>query len=200
VLRVGLTGGLASGKSTAGAVFAALGCFVIKADEIGHRLLHSSGAAFGPVAREFGPQIVRDGEIDRRALARIVFSQPERLERLNTLVHPLVFEEEDRLMAEAAARDPHGIGMIEAAILIETGAHRRCDKLVVAACPVELQVSRAMARDGMTEKEARDRIARQMPLPDKMKLADFIIDTSGTLEDTAAQTRRVYQLLRSLNR
>lgn len=197
MLRVGLTGGLASGKSTAGAILARLGCFVIKADDIGHQLLHSTGAAFEPVVREFGTSILRNGEIDRGALGRIVFSRPERLAKLNALIHPLVFQEEDRLLSEAALREPDGIGVIEAAILIETGAHRRCHKLIVAACSEEMQVARAVARGGLTEAEARARIAQQMPLQEKMKLADFIIDTSGTIEETAARTQFVYQMLRS---
>src|SRR5579883_1156569 len=123
MLKVGLTGGLACGKSFVGEEFARLGCYVLQADEIGHEVLAPGGEAYAPVIAEFGDGILAaDGRIDRRALAARVFNSPERLARLNALVHPAVFQREDQLIAEFARRQPGGIAILEAAILIETGS------------------------------------------------------------------------------
>src|SRR5581483_4939521 len=125
MLKVGLTGGLASGKTFVGQALAALGCHLIQADEVGHQVLLSTGEAYAPVVREFGNSIVQpDGEIDRRALAAQVFGKPERLAVLNRIVHPLVHQLEEQWLAEVARTDPHGIAIVEAAILVETGSYK----------------------------------------------------------------------------
>lgn len=196
MLRVGLTGGLATGKSFVGRTLAELGCQLIQADALGHQLLAPEGKAFAPVVVEFGPGILVEGKIDRKILAREVFSKPERLARLNEIIHPLVFELEESIIRGII--DPQAIVVVEAAILIETGSYQKCDKLIVAVCEERQQIERAMARDGLTEEEVGARIARQMPLEEKKKYADYIIDTSGSREQTVEQVRRVYQSLRSL--
>ncbi len=198
MLRVGLTGGLATGKSTVARELEQLGAHLLYADAEGHRLLQPSGEAFAPVVAAFGEEIVKDGRIDRRALAQIVFSDPIQLGRLNEIIHPLVFAWEERRMSDIAAQDPRAIAVVEAAILIETGSWRRFDKLILTVCPEPEQIRRAVARGGITESEARARLARQMPLENKVTYADFIIETSGTLDSTLAQTRAVWQKLRSL--
>ncbi len=199
MLRVGLTGGLASGKSFIGRTLEQLGCHWIRADEIGHAVLARDGEAYAGVVSEFGSAILgEDGAIDRRKLGAIVFGGPERLARLNALVHPPVFARQERMLEEIAARDPNGIAVVEAAIMIETGSHRRYRKLIVAVCPLETQIERAMARDGATREQVLARLARQMPLEEKMKFADYAIDTSGTKEETAGRTRAVHESLRSL--
>ncbi len=199
MLRVGLTGGLATGKSFVGRALAELGCHLIKADQLGHEVLAPGGEAYQPVVEEFGRDILAaDGAIDRRRLAAAAFDNPERLAALNRLVHPPVIRREEALLSQLEAGDPHGIAVVEAAILIETGSHSRFQKLILTVCPREQQLRRAVERDGLTPAEAEARLARQMPLEEKRRFADYIIDTSGSKEDTLAQVRTTYNLLRSL--
>ena len=199
MLKVGLTGGLASGKSFVGQALADLGCHLIQADRIGHQVLARGGAAFDPVVAEFGAGILApDGSIDRTRLAETVFSQPERLAALTRLVHPPIIRRENELTAEIAAREPGAIVVVEAAVMIEAGSHTRFDKLILAVCTQAQQVERAMLRDRITQEKALARIARQMPLEDKLKFADYVIDTSGDQADTLRQVREVYHLLRSM--
>jgi dephospho-CoA kinase len=198
MLRVGLTGGLASGKTTVSRELERLGCFVIHADELGHQVLEPGGPAYDEVIREFGDTILLpNGQINRRQLASEVFDHPERLALLNQIVHPHVIEIEEEQLAEHARRDPHGIAIVEAAILIETGSYRRFDKLVVVFCRPEQQLERAIER-GFTRAEALSRLSRQMPLEEKRKFADFVIDTSGTKEDTLVSTRAVWEQLQAI--
>jgi dephospho-CoA kinase len=199
MLKVGLTGGLACGKTFVGEALAALGCHVLQADQLGHQVLLPGGEAYAPVVREFGSGILAEnGEIDRRALAGQVFSNPERLALLNSLVHPPVLRQEDTWLNRMAACDPHGIAVIEAAILVEIGVHQRFDKLIVVVCQEEQQIERSMKRDGVERERVRTRLSRQMPLSEKRKFADFIVDTSGTKEETLRQARAVYDSLRRI--
>ncbi len=196
MLKVGLTGGLASGKSFVAEELARLGCLVIRADELGHEVLQPGGEAYAGVVREFGPEILdREGHIDRSRLAALVFDNPERLAVLNGLVHPPVQRKEEELMRAFAASNPDGIAVVEAAILIETGSYRRFDRLVLVVCDSARQIERAMKR-GATREEVLARIGRQMPLEQKRAFADYVIDTSGSREETLLQTRRVYEQLR----
>ena len=199
MLRVGLTGGLASGKSFVGKILADLGCHVIRNDELGHAVMQPGGEAYAGIVREFGTQILnRDGAIDRRKLAALVFRDPARLSVLNALVHPPVRARTRAELETFEKEHPDGIAVVEAAILVETGSFRDYAKLIVAVCSDEQQIERAMARDGMTREEAVDRLSRQMPLAEKIRYADFVIDTSGAKENTIAQTRKVYESLRSM--
>ena len=200
MLRVGLTGGFASGKSFVGQAMAELGCHLLSADELGHRVLEPDGAAYQPVIREFGRGILNtEGRIDRRALGRVVFGNPERLARLSALVHPPVIAREEAWMAEITARDPNGIAVVEAAILIESGSYKRFQRLVLTVCEPGVQVQRAMRRDGLSEQEVRDRMARQLPVAEKVKFADAVIDTSGDKENTLRQVRAICRMLRSVD-
>ncbi len=198
MLRVGLTGGLASGKSFVGRELAALGCLVIQADELGHKVIEPGGEAYDAVIAEFGREILNpDGTINRRALGALVFDRPDRLEKLNSLVHPPVRARSKRMIEDFAAKHPDGIAVTEAAILIETGSSQSYDKLIVAVCTEQQQIERAMARDHLTRAEVLNRLRRQMPLAEKVKYADYVIDTSGTKESTIAQTRAVFEKLRT---
>ncbi len=198
MLKVGLTGGLASGKTHVARLLQDLGCHVIQADQLGHEVLQRGGEAYDDVVREFGPHILApEGEVDRKALGRIVFADPARLATLNSLVHPHVFRRQEEFFAQIARNDSQGIAVVEAAIMIESGSHRRYDRLVLTVCPPDIQIRRFMERDGATEEEARRRLARQMPLEEKRKFADYVIETSGTKEETRRQTREVYQRLRA---
>jgi dephospho-CoA kinase len=199
MLKVGLTGGLASGKTFVGEALASYGCLLVQADLLGHEVLAPGGEAYQQVVEEFGDAILgAQGAIDRRALAAQVFGSPDRLARLNSLVHPPVLRREERLLAEFAAREPHGIAVVEAAILIETGSHKRFDRIILVVCDEECQVKRAMRREGANLMDVRARLSRQMPLAEKRKFADFVIDTSGEKEDTLRQTRAVYEALRRI--
>ncbi len=201
MLRVGLTGGLATGKSFVGRTLADLGCYWISADELGHRVLEPGGEAYEAVVAEFGRGILdEEGRIDRRKLAGEVFGSPEKLEKLNRIVHPLVIGLEEKLLAEYGARRPDGIAVVEAAILIETGSHKRFDRLIVTVCDPEQQIERATRRTGMSREEVLARIRRQLPTEEKVKLADYVIDTSGTKEETVRQVKKVYEELRSIAR
>jgi dephospho-CoA kinase len=199
MLKVGLTGGLASGKSFVGEALARYGCLLIQADELGHEVLAPGGEAYEAVVREFGGEMLDAADrIDRRRLAARVFGDPAALARLNALVHPPVVRREEQLIAEFAAREPRGIAVVEGAILIENGSYRRFDRLILVTCSEQLQVQRAMHRDGVTESEVRARLSRQMPLAEKRKFAHFVIDTSGLKEDTLRQARAVYEELRRI--
>jgi dephospho-CoA kinase len=199
MLRVGLTGGLASGKTFVGRALAEMGCFLIQADELGHQVMAKGAEAYAPILAEFGETILDDqGSIDRRKLAALVFNNPDLLQKLNAIVHPAV-RARGRLLAEAfAQRDPRGICVYEAAILVETGSFREYDRLIVASCSERQQVERAVLRDHLTRDEVLSRLRRQMPLEEKVKYADYVIDTSQTKEHTLDQTRTVYASLRSL--
>ena len=199
MLKVGLTGGLACGKSFVGEALASYGCLVVQADELGHQVLAPGGEAYDGVLREFGAEILTPSrEIDRQVLAARVFGAPERLARLNALVHPPVLQREDALIAEFATRQPDGIAVVEAAILIETGSYKRFDRIILVTCTEEQQVERALRRDGAALEDIRARLGRQMPMDEKRKYADFVIDTSGEKGDTLRQTRAVYDALRRI--
>lgn len=200
MLRVGLTGGLASGKSFVGQALVELGCFLVRSDTLGHDVLMPGGEAYDGVIKEFGNGILGpDGVIDRRRLATEVFDRPERLARLNALVHPPVIRMQEQLISEFAAREPHGIAVVEAAILIETGSYKRFDRLILAVCREQQQIERAIKRDRLSREEVLARLRQQMPLEEKRKYADFVIDTSGSKEDTLLQVQSTYNSLRSIS-
>ncbi len=195
MLRVGLTGGLASGKSFVGQALKDLGCHLIQADELGHEVLMPGAEAYEAAVREFGAGVLaEDGTIDRSRLAAEVFDKPERLAKLNSLVHPPVIRREEEILKDLERRDPGGIVVMEAAILIETGSYKRFDKIIVVVATPAQQVERAMGR-GLSREEALARIGRQMPLEEKRKYADYVIDTSGRKEDTLRQAGEVYRAL-----
>jgi dephospho-CoA kinase len=199
MLRVGLTGGYASGKSFVGRALGEMGCLLIQADELGHKVMAKGAEAYDAIVAEFGAGILSaDGSIDRHKLGAIVFANPERLETLSAIVHPRVRARGRRIEEAFAAREPCGVCVTEAAILVETGSFREYDRLIVASCTEEQQVERAVLRDHLTREEVLNRLRRQMPLEQKVKYAHYVIDTSQTKEHTLDQTRMVYASLRSL--
>jgi dephospho-CoA kinase len=199
MLRVGLTGGLASGKSFVGHALADLGCHLIEADELGHQVLLPGAEAYDAVVNEFGDDILdQDRYIDRRKLSALVWDRPDRLVKLNGLVHPPVIARQRRMIDQIARQDPDAIVVVEAAILVETGSYKRFDRLIVVVCTVEQQMERALKRGAYTEQEITARLSRQLPLEEKLRVADYVIDTSGTKENTLEQIKSVYNSLRSL--
>ena len=199
MILVALTGGMATGKSHVGKILESLGCHLIEADALGHLALSPGGEAFAPAVAEFGTGILKsNGSIDRKSLAAIVFTNPEKLHVLSAIVHPAVARLQQGKVEAIQKRDPNAIIVVEAAIHIETGGYKRYQKLILVICEEQEQVKRAMARDGANREEVLARIAQQMPLSEKRKYADYVIDTSGTPEDTRRQTVEVYNSLRGL--
>ena len=199
MIKVGLTGGYATGKSFVAVEFERLGCHVIYADRLGHAVMEPGGDAYRPVVETFGPEILAaDRSIDRKRLASIVFSSPELLQRLNDFIHPAVFRLEEELLSGFAKEDPRGIAMIEAAILIETGRYSVFDRLILTACSMETQIARATRRDHVTREDVLARLSRQMPLEEKKRYAHYVIDTDGPKEATLRQILPVYENLKQL--
>ena len=192
ILAVGLTGGLASGKSTVARIFAGLGATAIDADHVVARLYRPGQAGHEALVREYGREILQpDGEIDRPKLAGIAFASPEAAQRLNALIHPLVLAEERR-MIEAV---DDGIVVVEATLLLEAGGRARYDEIVVVDVPPEVQLERAVAR-GMAREDAERRIARQMPREERLRFADYVIDNRSGEEALQREARRVFGELR----
>jgi dephospho-CoA kinase len=199
MLKVGLTGGYATGKSFVAHELERLGCQVIYADALGHEVLLPNGEAYGPAIAEFGSGILDDaGRIDRKKLAALVFDDPTKLRILSGIVHPAVFRLEKKLMQEIARNKPGGIAVIEAAILIEANRRESFDRIIVTTCDPEIQIERGMKRDNATREQVLARLANQMPLAEKRKYADYVIDTSGSKQETVFQIEAVYRQLSPL--
>jgi dephospho-CoA kinase len=200
MLRVGLTGGIGCGKSVVAAMLREQGFLVLDADTLAHQLVEPGQPAYDDVLQEFGKGVCdASGKIDRAKLAAIVFAEPAKLARLNQIVHPRVAEAQERQFTEWQRTHPRGVAVVEAALLVEAGAHNRLDRLVVVWCRPEQQIERLLER-GMSAEEAQRRIASQMPLEEKRRLAEFQIDCSGTIEDTRQQVERLAAQLRQLAR
>jgi dephospho-CoA kinase len=198
MLRVGLTGGIATGKSTVGAMFVELGCHLIESDQITHQLFEPGQAVHAAVVKQFGNRILApDGTIDRRILGDIVFKDPQARAKLNGLVHPAIIQRQQEWLQEMEAQDPHGIAIVDAALMIEVGTYRNYDKVIVVTCSPEMQRERLRARSALSEEEIESRIRSQMPAEEKIKYADFVIDNSGSIESTRVQVETVYQQLRA---
>jgi dephospho-CoA kinase len=191
ILRTGLTGGLASGKSTIARIFATLGCITVDADQIVARLYQPGEAGHEALVRSYGSGILLpDGTIDRRKLADVAFASDESAKALNALIHPIVVAEEERFIAA----EGDGIVMVEATLLIEAGGRDRYDRIVVVDVDPDTQLARAIAR-GMTREDAERRIARQISREERLRYADYVIDNSGDLQAAKAETRRVFEAL-----
>jgi dephospho-CoA kinase len=194
--RLGITGGIASGKSAVAGMLREMGFRVIDADELGHSVIEPGTPAYDEIVREFGAGIIgADGRIDRGKLASVVFADAEKLKRLNAIVHPRVEEEMVRQFSEWEKSGVTDAAFVEAALLVEAGYQKNLDGLVVAWCRPEQQLERLLAR-GMNELEARRRIAAQMPAEEKLKFATEKIDCSGSLEVTRRQVEELAAKLR----
>lgn len=198
MLRVGLTGGIASGKSTVAEILREQECAIIEADPIAHEFLKPDNPISQEVVREFGPGILEDsGKISRAKLGGIVFGDPQKLARLNAITHPRVLREISRMLEGLSRPGGPIVAIVVAALHIEAGYHRNFDRLVVAWCRPEQQIERLMQR-GLTREQAEKRIASQMPIEEKRRLADDVIDCSGTLEETRRQTVALAEKLKQL--
>lgn len=199
MLKVGLTGGIATGKTYVVSVLRELGCEAIDADLVAHQVIEPSRPAYHDIVTHFGREVLNeDGTINRAALGAIVFTDKSRREKLNSIVHPRVYEAQAAWLAEVAQRDPDAIAIIDAALMIETGSYRRFDKLIVVYCDPELQVKRLTERNRFTREQAVARISAQLPSEEKLKFTDYSINTSNSFEDTRQQVEKVYAELRRL--
>jgi dephospho-CoA kinase len=191
MLTVGLTGGIASGKSMVARMLQSMGCRVIEADLVAHEFLKASNSVAPEIIHEFGAGILDPtGAIDRARLGEMVFGDPEKLARLNALTHPPVFEEIARQLAQIKQQDNSSIAVVVAALHVETGYYKAFDRLALAWCTREQQLARLMNR-GITREQAERRIASQLPLDEKRRLADDVIDCSRTMTETQRQTEEV---------
>ena len=196
MLRLGLTGGIASGKSAVAAMLREMGFAVLDADSLAHRLIEPGLPAYDEVLQEFGPGVVApDGRVDRPKLSAIVFADRARLDRLNAIVHPRVAEVVFRQFEEWQRGGTRDAAFVEAALLIESGIHKKLDGLVVAWCAPEQQLERLLVR-GLSEAEARRRITAQLPVEEKLRLATEKIDCSGSMEETRRQVEALATKLR----
>lgn len=208
MLKVGLTGGIAAGKSVVGEMLVALGAHLVQADRIAHSLMQPGEAVYNEVVRHFGGEILnRDGSVNRAKLAEAAFGpatseegvsriQQSRIEELNRIVHPVVIRNQEAWLQETGRQDPHAVAVVEAALILEAGAGDRFDRLIVVTCGAEQRVSRFAARQKIdleaARKEVVRRMAAQLPDEEKIKVADYVIDNSGTLAQTREQVRQVW--------
>jgi len=196
ILRVGLTGGIASGKTTVAGMFAEHGAFVLDADAIAHEAIARGTPAHAAIVGRFGARVLdADGAVSRPALGRIVFSDRSALADLNAIVHPYVIRELERRLARYLTTGHANVAIVDAALLVETGLHEDLDRIVVVTCSVDTQVRRLVVRSGLTEHEAAVRIAAQAPVGDKLAVAHYVIDTDATLRQTREQVDRVWAAL-----
>jgi len=206
LLKVGLTGGIAAGKSVVGEMFVRLGAHLVQADAIAHELMQPGEAVYAEVVRHFGRGILNpNGTVNRARLAEAAFgSSPQnrssRVAELNRIVHPAVIRSQEEWMEDVGRRDHSAIAMVEAALIVEAGAAKRFNRLVVVTCRPEQRVQRWARRLKLDEETARlevtRRMAAQLPDEEKIKAADYVIDNSGSLDETETQAKRIYALLK----
>lgn len=197
MLKVGLTGSIAVGKTFVCEVLRELGCHVLDADQTARQVVAKGTDGLAEIVKHFGESfLLADGELDRKKLGQVVFADKEKRTLLNSIVHPRVIAEQDKWLNELEKHDPDSIAVIDAALMIESGGYRRFDKIVVVWCSPDIQLSRLMKRDGLTRDEAAKRIDAQMPQDEKKKFADFLIETSGEYEATRQQVRELVSRLR----
>ncbi|HXC43256.1 MAG TPA: dephospho-CoA kinase [Candidatus Dormibacteraeota bacterium] len=218
MLKVGLTGGIASGKSAVGEMFVALGAHLVQADRIAHELMLPGQPVYNEVVRHFGGAILNpDLSVNRAKLAEAAFGSlpsgaegkpssrsatPSRIQELNRIVHPAVLRSQNEWMEEMGRQDPHAIAIVEAALILEAGAAKSFDRLIVVTCSDEQRIARFAARQKLdldaARKEVERRMAAQMPDAEKIKAAGYVIDNSGSLEQTREQVQQVWEKLRAL--
>jgi dephospho-CoA kinase len=210
MLKVGLTGGIASGKSVVGEMFVGRGAHLVQADRIAHSLMQPGEAVYNEVVRHFGREILnRDLSVNRAKLAEVAFGpanapadqRASRIEELNRIVHPVVIRCQEEWMQGIGRQDPHAVAIVEAALILEAGVAKRFDRLIVVTCSAEQRVARFAARQKIdldaARKEVVRRMAAQLPDEEKIKAADSVIDNSGALAETREQVAVVWQRLRA---
>ncbi|MCD9186852.1 MAG: dephospho-CoA kinase [Pyrinomonadaceae bacterium] len=199
MLKVGLTGSIAVGKSFVCEVFRELGAFVLDADQTAREVVAPNSKGLALIIEKFGAEVLQEnGELDRVKMAGIVFADEEKRLLLNSIVHPLVFEAQNEWLAQCERLKPDGIAIVDAALMIESGGYKRFTKLIVVWCDFAIQLDRLIKRNSFSEAEALKRINAQMPQEEKKKFADYLIDTSKGFEDTRRQVIEIFEQLRVL--
>ncbi len=199
MISVGLTGGIGCGKSTVAGMFASLGAVMVNSDDIGRTLMQPGGVVYDRIVSGFGSEVVdSNGQLDRAKLADIVFHNLEKLKHLNAIVHAPVLREIDRQMQLTRWKDPNAVILVESAVLFEAGQNRRFDKMVVVWCRPDQQVERYVAKSRISVEDIQRRMAAQMPGEEKKRLADYVIDTSGSIEDSERQSKETFSQLQAL--
>jgi dephospho-CoA kinase len=197
MLKVGLTGSIAVGKSFVLTTLREFGCFVLDADRVAREVVRPGTEGLTRIVEAFGDSVLaEDGSLDRSRLGAIVFADEQKRLLLNSIVHPLVLKRQDSWLVECQADDPRGIAVVDAALMIESGGYQRFDRLIVVWCDPVLQLQRLMTRDKLNKADAEERIASQMPQEEKKRYADFLIDTSNGFEDTRRQTVEIFEQLK----
>ena len=200
MLKVGLTGSIAVGKSFVCDVLRELGCHVLDADLTAREVVAKGTEGLAEIVRRFGTSVLlTNGELDRKRLGDIVFADKKKRELLNSIVHPRVIEAQDAWIQNLEPQDPDGIAVVDAALMIESDGYSRFDKLIVVWCEPALQLERLMLRDNLTADEAKIRIAAQMPQDEKKRYADLLIDTSSGFDDTRRKVVKVLDQLRNIS-
>ena len=211
MLKVGLTGGIAAGKSVVGEMFVALGAHLVQADRIAHQLMLPGQPVYNEVVRHFGRGILNpDLSVNRAKLAEAAFGSTakaaspataSRIQELNRIVHPAVLRSQEEWMEETGRQDPRAVAIVEAALIIEAGAVKRFDRLIVVTCSDEQRIARFAARHKLAldaaRKEVERRMAAQLPEAEKVKAADYVVDNSGSLDHTREQVRELWEKLRT---
>jgi dephospho-CoA kinase len=197
MLRIGLTGSIAVGKSFVCDVLRCAGCHVLDADQTARYVVAKGTDGLAEIVKQFGYGVLGDeGELDRKRMGEIVFADERKRQLLNSIVHPRVIEAQDAWIHDIGSKDPDAIAVIDAALMIESGGYKRFDKLIVVWCEPAIQLTRLMLRENLSKAEAELRIAAQMPQDEKKRFADYLIDTSLGFEDTR---RQVVEIVGSLH-
>ena len=199
MLKVGLTGSIAVGKSFVLGVLKELGCHVLDADEVAREVVKAGTAGLRAVVEAFGDEILRaDGTLDRSKLGSIVFTDENKRRQINSILHPFIITAQDEELRRLEREDPQSIAVVDAALMIESGGYKRFDKLIVVHCDPEIQLQRLMKRDKLSREDAERRINSQMPQEEKKRYADFLIDTSGPFESTRQQVELAFHELKNI--
>jgi dephospho-CoA kinase len=199
MLIVGLTGGVASGKSTISNILREEGAYLIDADQIARDLVRPYTPTWHELIKTFGEEILQpDGTIHRKKLAAIVFSSSEKRSLLNRILHPRIKEETQRRLKEIGQKDPEAVVVIDAALLVETGDYREMDRVIVVYSTKAQQIERLRERDRASEEEAQRIVSAQMPPEEKLNVADFVIRNERSLEETRQKTQEVFRELKRL--
>lgn len=196
MITIGLTGGMGTGKATVARMCARRGAFVIDADELAREAVRPGRRAWRSVVKSFGRGVLKDdGSIDRLKLAAIVFCDRRKLDRLNAIVHPSVRWEMRRRLARAGREGKHDVAVANVPLLFEAGLEEEFDKTIVVTCPRKKQIERCRERDGLSRREIERRIGMQLPITNKIRRSDYVIDNGGTLENTKRQVKETWRML-----
>ncbi len=197
MLKIGLTGSIAVGKTFVCEVFEELGCFVLDSDKTAREVVQPNTEGLRLIVENFGEEVLLEvGGLDRVKLGNIVFSDDAKRQLLNDILHPIIFKAQDKWLINREAESGNGIAIVDAALMIESGSHKRFDKLIVVWCDTDIQLKRLMLRDEMSKDDARMRINAQMRQKEKKRYGDFLIDTSEGFESTREQTEKIYKKLK----